>query len=41
MRDGINVILLRGAGLKAFSAGVDLKAADASGDRAAASRRCK
>ena len=32
-RDDVNAILLRGAGLKAFSAGVDLKAAEASGNR--------
>lgn len=35
-RDDVNAILLRGAGLKAFSAGVDLKAAEASGNRAKA-----
>lgn len=32
-RDDISVVVLRGAGLKAFSAGVDLKAAEASGNR--------
>lgn len=35
-REDINVVLLRGAGTKAFSAGVDLKAAEASGNREAA-----
>ena len=34
--DYVNAILIRGAGTKAFSSGVDLKAADATGDRAAA-----